>query len=1041
MKRSVALLVSMLVLLVHPMEVLNFVVAEWELSDFVWWLDVDSESVLYDEYSLGYINSVEEMYEIEDDLWEWFGESLAEDSNNSLEYQNIDETVWDNISDKVIFDENFDDEEERELKNGEEYDNQVENVVDEYEEIENDEWDEEESDENDENIWEEDDVHELDESQMGLVDGQIWWNDADQIVELWNDGETGWEKSWETEWLKWNDDSESERTDFGDFEDNTVLEYVENTPKSWAQVMLDSNKVNILYQDNVVRYVDAQWNEYSMWTISISDASDTITILDRNLWATTNDISSIDSHGHLFQWWNNYWFANNWNINTSKKQISVSSYSWNNPYSNNAFVRWNASWMQQSYDVIQLWWWKIDSKSDNRWLDINESYKRQWPCPVWYHVPSIWEWTKLLNLYSNWMFDIWSDWLISSLSTIDNLGSDLYIPVTNYRRFKDGTLQSSGIMLWSSTISREGAYRLNIFDDNIYTNWYSEFAVAMPVRCFADIFDEGEMNNEEGILWSSTYNGVTVNVVAPVWSFPEGTILRITPIDTEEQNKEIESLIGKNVKVSVSFDISFLDKETGEEISPLTWKSVEVNFDYEGNNDFVSMSDRSVEVYHIDDKVEKWNKSKVKEMKTVSNGRWKLKIQADSFSIYTILGVEVELDLEPWITYGEWTITITDGIKRIVIKDRNVWATSNDITNTNSYGDYYQWWHMSWYAYSLAHNNIMGDGSYTQSTPTQWWTAEQQVQLCGEWYHVPTVDEWSDLLSMYQWLWNNISNFSSTFKIPKAWWRPQHPPKMENGGSIAYLWSDSSYVTINSNSVNVDGSVAIQVIPIRCFKDTIHTVIFDSNWWNEVEDLQVEDWSLVTKPTDPVRNWYSFQWWLVSWTDYFWNFETDIVTENITLIAEWNREWGESILSIEAPTIIQTSNMIYTEPFIQNIELNWWYFKVLDYIWSNTGWYTTISVSNLSWSKWWYIDKSNIYIKSHGVSLLTGEANDKVMVNDELLVYKNLSMPVQYFYRNEWEWAWKTGEYWDIPDIKVEIPAYQPDDTYNWTIIFTIYEN
>ena len=64
------------------------------------------------------------------------------------------------------------------------------------------------------------------------------------------------------------------------------------------------------------------WNETFtwVWTITITDGVDTITILDRNLWATQAGTGCnynsnwwtfcpVDpTYWYHFQWWNNHWF-------------------------------------------------------------------------------------------------------------------------------------------------------------------------------------------------------------------------------------------------------------------------------------------------------------------------------------------------------------------------------------------------------------------------------------------------------------------------------------------------------------------------------------------------------------------------------------------------------------------------------------------------------------------------------------------------------------------------------------------------------------
>ena len=79
-------------------------------------------------------------------------------------------------------------------------------------------------------------------------------------------------------------------------------------------------------------------------------------------------------------------------------------------------------------------------------------------------------------------------------------------------------------------------------------------------------------------------------------------------------------------------------------------------------------------------------------------------------------------------------------------------------------------------------------------------------------------------------------------------------------------------------------------MPVRCFKDVeTYIVTFDSDWWTEIDSIEVEENSIFTAPVDPTKSWYAFSWWYLSWTDELWNFETDVVTGDTTLYAKWNK--------------------------------------------------------------------------------------------------------------------------------------------------------
>ncbi len=70
-----------------------------------------------------------------------------------------------------------------------------------------------------------------------------------------------------------------------------------------------------------------------------------------------------------------------------------------------------------------------------------------------------------------------------------------------------------------------------------------------------------------------------------------------------------------------------------------------------------------------------------------------------------------------------------------------------------------------------------------------------------------------------------------------------------------------------------------------------YTVTFDSNGGTEVDSKKVEEGKTFTAPTAPTKESvgdvsYAFAGWYVG--DVEWNFDSDVVTENITLTAKWN---------------------------------------------------------------------------------------------------------------------------------------------------------
>ena len=165
-------------------------------------------------------------------------------------------------------------------------------------------------------------------------------------------------------------------------------------------VDVDSGDVNFDI-DIDVNYIDVDWGEFTWQDITIcNDSVSCITLMDRNLWATTNDITKTGSYWYYFQWWNNYWFNPRF-LNGRVWQVDASNYWPNNPYNNGVFLYWYTS--RDSVWNDNLWWWSWDSETNHRWWDNRyaTAEDRQWPCPQWYHVPSIWERNQLIYYWYN----------------------------------------------------------------------------------------------------------------------------------------------------------------------------------------------------------------------------------------------------------------------------------------------------------------------------------------------------------------------------------------------------------------------------------------------------------------------------------------------------------------------------------------------------------------------------------------------------------------------------------------------------------------
>ena len=119
-------------------------------------------------------------------------------------------------------------------------------------------------------------------------------------------------------------------------------------------------------------------------------------------------------------------------------------------------------------------------------------------------------------------------------------------------------------------------------------------------------------------------------------------------------------------------------------------------------------------------------------------------------------------------------------------------------------------------------------------------------------------------------------------------------------------------------------------------------------------------------------------------------------------------------------------------------------FRVEDLKWSSNGYYTTISVSDLTWEvedgvvstiSW-----SNIYLMSNNFTKIDWKDNSDVKMNSWFNTYKAINTPVTYISRTWWTAPWILSKYGDTPKLKVEVPANTPAATYHGVITYTLYE-
>lgn len=121
-------------------------------------------------------------------------------------------------------------------------------------------------------------------------------------------------------------------------------------------------------------------------------------------------------------------------------------------------------------------------------------------------------------------------------------------------------------------------------------------------------------------------------------------------------------------------------------------------------------------------------------------------------------------------------------------------------------------------------------------------------------------------------------------------------------GSACIDAGNNAYVTA---TVDLAGNPRFRntIVDLGAYESApVHTVTFNSNGGTEIPAVQALDGATIDAPETPVKEGYIFtDWYKESELINVWNFETDVITENITLYADWDISTG--IPEADAATI------------------------------------------------------------------------------------------------------------------------------------------
>lgn len=447
---------------------------------------------------------------------------------------------------------------------------------------------------------------------------------------------------------------------------------------------------------------------------------------------------------------------------------------------------------------------------------------------------------------------------------------------------------------------------LTWFVSNFFEEWID--LDESQLQIFNEVMHMWDSLNEQEISWQDIYKNIIVSVLAPIWSFPKGTELRIIPIKTKSQIQEIKEQLIENTDVTqeselVSFDISFIyTLSNGEEIElqPYTWQTVKVSFNYTYNDTLSeanSDSNKELKVYHLeevkDEKGKKTDEVEVKEIEinNEESSDWELVVDVDKFSVYTLAAAD------GWLRAAAiCTVTFQNG-------ECYFWTQEKD-----------------------------GTCGFDMPAPIEvecWWTVSRQD--IDEPYYTNTTSKYDETYNynyyFTRWTttldpWYTSTNYNYNFNTPVT------------EDIILYaIWAYKSSQNWSNNA------------------NYTKTVTFNANGWTltSTGSMLYGMYGLIKQPSDPIRAWYMLNCWSTRQTDtscsyaYDFNSTTNTVTDDVDLYAQWSslsytirfnaNAWNGSINDINA-----SYNNDYQLPsswFSRNwYDLVWWN---TESDWSGTG--------------------------------------------------------------------------------------------------------
>ena len=194
------------------------------------------------------------------------------------------------------------------------------------------------------------------------------------------------------------------------------------------------------------------WNS-ALWLISLSsDWTTWITIMDKNLWATTVwnswDTLSEANCGWYFQWGNNYVFPFTWSVTTSTTKRDTSAYWPWRYYRSSTFITWVADRSRVQND--NLWWW-ASQWSTTKSVELKNAYIGEV-----YEYSYIFKWKTATEIWNEWDLLVGSIGVNSEWVTGINSNTEMRIKINIPSLATAKKVIISGTIVWQNSSKTAG---------------------------------------------------------------------------------------------------------------------------------------------------------------------------------------------------------------------------------------------------------------------------------------------------------------------------------------------------------------------------------------------------------------------------------------------------------------------------------------------------------------------------------------------------------------------------------------------------------